>query len=141
MELVNMDANKLSLNALGFLRTAVVSPELRVADVSFNTSQIVEALAQAARQGCQVAVFPELAITGYTCGDLFYQAHLLEQARTALPQIAEAAGRYGVATVVGLPLVVEGRLFNCAAFIAEHAVLGIVPKTYLPSTNEYYEER
>ncbi|MFN8493107.1 MAG: NAD(+) synthase [Caldilineaceae bacterium] len=136
-----MDASQYALNALGFLRTAVVSPEMRVADVKFNTDKICEALAQAAQHGCQVVVFPELAITGYTCGDLFYQALLLEQAQAALTQISETAAIHGIATVVGLPLVVDGRLYNCAAFLADNKILGIVPKSYLPSTNEYYEER
>ncbi|CAN5744899.1 NAD(+) synthase [soil metagenome] len=136
-----MNIGMASLNRLGFLRAAVISPELRVADIKFNTGKIIEAMAQAAERGCQLALFPELAVTGYTCADLFYQALLLTETRTALQTLAEATARYQIATVVGLPLVVDGRLYNCAAFLAENRVLGIIPKSYLPSTNEYYEER
>jgi NAD+ synthase (glutamine-hydrolysing) len=126
---------------LGFVRTAVISPELRVADVAFNTQAIVAALREAAGQGCRLAVFPELCLTGYSCADLFYQRTLLEAAAAALVEIALAAHMVEIAVVVGLPLAVDGRLFNCAALIADGRVLGFVPKTYLPSTNEFYEER
>jgi len=114
---------------------------VRVADVTFNTQAILVALERAAAQGCQVAVFPELSVTGYSCGDLFYQALLLQETRTALSTIATATEALGLAVVVGLPLELGGRLFNCAAFLAEGRVLGIVPKSCLPNTNEYYEER
>jgi NAD+ synthase (glutamine-hydrolysing) len=130
-----------SPDTLGFIRAAVVVPALRVADVRYNTQIIVEALHQAASRGCQIALFPELSITGYSCADLFYQTLLRQQAVDALLAIAQASGETRVAAVVGLPLEVGGKLYNCAAFVNEYAVLGIVPKTYLPTTNEYYEER
>ena len=136
-----MNERVFSLHTLGFLRTAVISPELRVADVAFNTQAILVALDRAAAQGCQVVVFPELCVTGYSCGDLFYQALLLQETRTALSTIAAATATLGLAAVVGLPLELGGRLFNCAAFLAEGRVLGVVPKSCLPNTNEYYEER
>ena len=126
---------------LGFVRVAVISPELRVADVAFNTQAIIAALREAAGQGCRLAVFPELCLTGYSCADLFYQRTLLAAAAAALEEIAFEAQRVEIAVVVGLPLAVDGRLFNCAALIADGRVLGLVPKTYLPSTNEFYEER
>ena len=126
---------------LGFVRAAVISPELRVADVAFNTQAIIAALREAAGQGCRLAVFPELCLTGYSCADLFYQRTLLEAAAAALDEIALEAQMVEIAVVVGLPLAVDGRLFNCAALIADGRVLGFVPKTYLPSTNEFYEER
>jgi len=132
---------RLSLRSLGFLRVAAVSPEVRVADVEHNRRAIEAALADAAAQGCDLALFPELCLTGYTCADLFYQSLLRERARDALLALAGAAGRAGIAAVVGLPLEAAGRLYNCAALVAGGAVLGVVPKTYLPSTNEYYEER
>ena len=134
-------ASLFSPSALGFVRAAVISPELRVADVAFNTRAIIAALQEAAGQGCRLAVFPELCLTGYSCADLFYQRTLLEAAAAALDEIALEAQRVEIAVVVGLPLAVDGRLFNCAAFIADGRVLGLVPKTYLPSTNEFYEER
>ncbi len=131
----------LSPDALGFLRVAVVSPALQVADVAYNTQMIIDALQQAASRGCRLALFPELCITGYTCADLFYQSLLQQQASEALLSIAQAAGDYHIAAVVGLPMQTGSKLYNCAAFVNEGSVLGIVPKTYLPSTNEYYEER
>jgi NAD+ synthase (glutamine-hydrolysing) len=135
------EQNHLSLASLGLVRVAAVTPELRVADTGFNSRAIADGLARAAAQGCRLAVFPELGVTGYTCADLFYQAHLLAAARAALIPIATAAAEYNLAAVVGLPLEVGGRLFNCAAFLAGGKVLGVVPKSYLPTTGEYYEER
>jgi NAD+ synthase (glutamine-hydrolysing) len=128
-------------SSLGFVRAAVVTPELRVADVTFNTRATLSALEKASALGSQIAVFPELGLTGYTCGDLFYQSLLISQARNALTTIAEATTNVQVLAVVGLPLHVDGRLYNTAAVVAGGRVLGITPKTYLPTTNEYYEER
>lgn len=131
----------LSPASLGFARVAVVSPELRVADVSFNVQAIGAALRAAADRGCRLALFPELCLTGYSCGDLFFQATLLDRARAALAEVAETADAADIAAVVGLPLAVDGRLYNCAAFIAGGRVLGFVPKSYLPNTDEFYEAR
>lgn len=130
-----------SAASLGFLRVAVASPELRVADVAFNAQAITAAMARAAEGGCRLALFPELSLTGYSCADLFYQALLLDRARQALLSLTKATATHGIAAVVGLPLAVEGKLFNCAALLAQGRVVGIVPKTYLPTTNEFYEER
>ncbi len=126
---------------LGFVRVAVVSPELRVADVDFNVQAIGAALRRAGQQGCQPALFPELCITGYSCGDLFYQSALLQQAREALEAISLAVQQSDCAAVVGLPLEVDGRLYNCAALLAGWRVIGVVPKTHLPNSNEFYEQR
>jgi NAD+ synthase (glutamine-hydrolysing) len=126
---------------LGFLRVAVVSPALQVANISYNTQAIIDAMRQAASRGCRLALFPELCITGYTCADLFYQSLLQQQAKEALLLIAQASADYHVAAVVGLPMEMGGKLYNCAAFVSEQTVLGIIPKTYLPTNNEYYEER
>ena len=114
--------------ALGFVRVAVVTPQLRVADVTHNVERMDDALRQAAAQGAQLAIFPELGVTAYSCADLFYQEHLLRRAREALPTLAAAAARHGVVAVVGLPLAVAGRLYNCAAFLAGGEVKGIIPK-------------
>ncbi len=127
--------------ALGFVRVAVITPELRVADVAFNTQAIVDALARAAGQGCRLALLPELSMTGYSCADLFDQAVLLDAARAALARLTAAAAEHDIAAVVGLPLPVDGKLYNCAAFLAGGNILGIVPKTYLPTTGEFYEAR
>jgi NAD+ synthase (glutamine-hydrolysing) len=136
-----LTSSLLSYASLGFVRVAVVSPELRVADVGFNVQAICAALQSAAGQGCQLALFPELSITGYSCGDLFYQSALLNRAREALEAIRWAAAQADCAAVVGLPLEVDGKLYNCAALIAGWQVVGVVPKTYLPTTNQFYEER
>lgn len=131
----------LSPSDFGFVRLACVSPGLCPADVAGNTDAILKALAAAADLGARIVVLPELCLTGYTCGDLFYQPHLLDAARKALLLLAEATARLEVAVVAGAPLAEQGRLFNCAAFLAQGKVLGLVPKTFLPTTNEYYEER
>ncbi|WP_305044187.1 NAD(+) synthase [Geoalkalibacter sp.] len=127
--------------SLGYLRLAVATPALRVADVAFNVEEILRVLEALRDEDVQLAVFPELCLTGYTCGDLFYQDLLLEAAAAALPRIAARSGELGLAVVVGLPLRHQGALFNCAAFLAEGRILGLVPKTFLPNTNEFYEER
>ncbi|GHO88841.1 NAD(+) synthase [Dictyobacter formicarum] len=136
-----MSQEALTPASLGFLRVAAVAPELQVANIRYNTRVIIDSLQQAAARGCQLALFPELCITGYTCADLFYQSLLQQQAREALLEIAEAAGEAQIAAVVGLPFEIGGKLYNCAALVSDYSVQGIVPKTYLPTNNEYYEER
>jgi len=131
----------MQLSSFGMVRVAVVSPELRVADVEFNTERITSALREAANQGARVVVFPELCLSGYTCGDLFYQQLLLDKVREAAQTIAGQTAELGVVAVVGAPLQVAGRLFNTAMVLADGKVSGIVPKSYLPNTNEFYEER
>ncbi len=125
----------------GFVRAAVVSPELRVADVEFNVAATVQAIHRAADAGASLVVFPELGVTGYSCGDLFYQSLLLERARAALSTLAHASAEAQLAVVVDLPLLEDGKIYNCAAFLCNGSIVGIVPKTYLPKTQEYYEER
>ena len=125
----------------GFFRVAVTTPALRVADTEFNTDTIIASLEELVTKGCQLVVFPELCVTGYSCGDLFYQSLLLEHARSSLQRIAKFTENRNIAVVVGLPLEINGRLYNCAAFLGNGEVLGVIPKTYLPTTNEYYEER
>ena len=120
---------------------AAVSPALQVADVDGNAAKIRTAIREAADLGCQLILFPELSLTGYSCGDLFYQSLLLSEARGALGPLADLTQDLRVTTIVGLPLLLEGRIYNCAAVISNGALLGIVPKTFLPTTNEYYEER
>lgn len=125
----------------GYLRVAVASPELRVGDPGFNAARTIEMLGELAAQGCSIAVFPELGLTGYTCADLFFQSALRDGAIRALLEVAEATRLISLAAVVGVPLVEGGRLFNCAAVVASGRVRGIVPKTFLPTSQEYYEER
>lgn len=130
-----------SLASFGFVRVAVASPELRVADVTFNTHAILDAIQKAAQDKYQLILFPELCLTGYTCADLFYQSLLLSKAQSALIQVADETAKLDIVAIVGLPIEIGGRLYNCAAFLNGARILGIVPKTYLPTTNEYYEER
>ncbi len=131
----------ISLSSLGMLRIGVVSPELRVADVAFNCERIKQAAIQAEAADCRFLLFPELCVTAYTCGDLFFQPHLIARAQEALFDLADFSGSKGLTLVVGAPVAQRGRLFNCAVFISRGAIIGVVPKTYLPNTYEYYEER
>jgi NAD+ synthase (glutamine-hydrolysing) len=130
-----------NLSTYGLLRLGVVSPELRVADVAFNLEAIRGAVSEASEAGARLLVFPELCLTGYTCGDLFFQPLLIEAAREALFSLAEVTAAVPVALAVGAPVDFGGRLFNCAVFIAGGRIAGIVPKTFLPNTQEFYEER
>ncbi|MFZ4849577.1 MAG: NAD(+) synthase [Caldilinea sp.] len=130
-----------SRGQLGFVRVASVAPALRVADVAYNVAHIEAALQQAASQGAQMAVLPELCITAYSCADLFYQEQLLNAALDGLLAVATASARWAISCVVGLPLRVEGRLYNCAALVSAGQVAGIVPKVYLPNSGEFYEQR
>lgn len=126
--------------ALGLVRVASVTPELRVADVQFNTAAIIAAMRSAAEVDCQLVLFPEMGITGYTCGDLYLQSLLIEQAALALVEINQQAGVLGLCVAVGLPIRHKGRLYNCAAFV-DGTVRGVVPKSYLPNNNEFYDQR
>lgn len=125
----------------GFVKSTCISPSVKLADCGENSKRIIEAMRAASRDGIQLAVFPELCITGYTCGDLFFQRTLLEEAEAALLKIADATSGLNLAAVVGLPLQVYGKIYNCAAVVANGKVLGIVPKTYLPNFAEFYEKR
>ncbi len=126
---------------LGFLRVAVAAPELRVADVAFNARATAAAMRELAAQGVRIAVFPELGLTGYTCADLFYQPTLRHAAGQAARELAETAHALGLIAFVGLPVEAAGRLYNCAAVLAEGRVWGLTPKSYLPTSGEYYERR
>lgn len=125
----------------GLLRVAAIAPEMRVLDVAFNTAAILTALRGAVAGGASIALLPELCLTGYSCGDLFTQQLLLSRARAALLELAQATASMPLCAVVGLPVEVQGRLYNCAAVLHAGRVVGLVPKQYLPSTGEYYEKR
>jgi NAD+ synthase (glutamine-hydrolysing) len=129
------------LRELGMIRVAAVSPALKVADVAYNLSAIEEATLQAADQGVQLVVFPELAMTGYSCGDLFYQQSLLENVRDGLKTLTALSEQTGMILIVGAPVRQSGRLFNAAIVMSHGRICGVVPKTYLPNTQEFYEER
>jgi NAD+ synthase (glutamine-hydrolysing) len=126
----------------GFARVAAATPRLRVADCAFNAGHILGLFDQAQEAQVDVLVFPELAITGYTCADLFQQLTLLAGAAEALVQLArEGASRFSGLAIVGLPLAVDDQVFNCAAVIHRGRVLGMVPKSFIPNYKEFYEGR
>ena len=125
----------------GFLKAAALSPALRVADCAYNAGQIAEAMQACAGRGVKLAVFPELALTGYTCGDLFFQQALQQAALQGLAQILQASEGLDLIALVGLPVAVNGKLYNCAAVVCGGRLLGLVPKTCLPNYGEFYEKR
>ena len=125
----------------GFLKAAALSPALRVADCAYNTEQILQELRAASARGVKLAVFPEFCLTGYTCGDLFLQRTLQQGALTGLQTLLDASRELDVVALVGLPLLVRGKLYNCAAVLCRGRLLGLVPKTYLPNYGEFYEKR
>ena len=127
------------IHQYGFIRAAAAVPKVRPADVDGNLASVKRLVAEAAERGVDAAVFPELCLTGYTCADLFYQPTLLERAERALAEVI-ALGFPGL-LAVGLPVRVDGRLYNVAAIVAGGRLVGVVPKTYLPSTHEFYEAR
>ena len=134
-------SNFFNLYNHGFARVAVAVPANRVADPLFNGDQTARMMADAARSGAAVVLFPELGLSGYTCDDLFHQHALLDGCEAALATVLEASTALPIAAVVGLPLRVDDRLFNCAAVVHRGRLLGIVPKTYLPNYAEFYEAR
>lgn len=126
----------------GLLRVAAASPQLRVADCATNAEHILDLMTQAEREGVALLAFPELCLTGYTCGDLFQQLTLQRAALAALDQIREATqSQFSGIVIVGLPLVVQGQLFNTAAVLYRGQILGVVPKSFLPNYKEFYERR
>jgi NAD+ synthase (glutamine-hydrolysing) len=132
----------IDLKELGMLRLAVVTPELRVADVDFNLAGIKATALDAASQGAALCLYPELSLSGYTCGDLFFEPSLQRGVVEALLSLARfSAAEDSPALVVGAPLEQGGRLFNCALLIADGAICGAVPKTFLPNRGEFYEQR
>ena len=125
----------------GFLRVAVATPKIKVADVRFNTEAVLREIAEADRQGASLLVFPELVLTAYTCADLFHQTILIERAATALDEVAEATRRTQLVAVVGVPYMVDHKLYNCAAVLHAGRILALVPKKNLPNYSEFYERR
>jgi NAD+ synthase (glutamine-hydrolysing) len=126
----------------GFLRVAAASPVLRVADCAFNAERILGLMRQAEADGIVVLVFPELSLTGYTCADLFQHSTLQRGALDALEYILqEGTDLFSGIAFVGLPLVVDDQVFNCAAVLNRGRLLGLVPKSFIPNYKEFYERR
>lgn len=125
----------------GFVKVASAVPSVKVADCRYNILQIESLIAQAEGKGIEVICFPELSITAYTCGDLFSQQLLLDEAEMALISLLDFTRSLNIISIVGFPLPYRGTLLNCAAVIQKGKILGLVPKTYLPNYKEFYEQR
>lgn len=129
------------ISSLGFIRVAAVSPDLHVADIPFNIDQLTASFDAMMGQGADVVVSPELSITGYTLGDLVRFPDLLHGALRGLDQIRHWSTGRSALIVVGLPMEVQGALYNCAAVLQDGHVRAVVPKTFLPTTREFYDHR
>lgn len=130
------------INRQGFIRVAAASPRLRVADCDYNRREIQSMIGEAVEQQVQVVCFPELSLTGYSCGDLFFQETLQREAIASLQELAHFMhDKRSLTAIVGLPLRIGSNLFNMAAVIAAEGIVGLVPKTHVPNDREYYEKR
>ena len=125
----------------GFVKAAAVTPKIKVADTKYNAELILDMMKESARQGAKIVVFPELCLTGYTCQDLFLQERLLQGAKDALMKLVKESASLDAIFFVGLPFEILGKLYNVAAVFSHGEVLGLVPKSYLPNYNEFYEAR
>ena len=125
----------------GFIKVAAATPEIRVADTVYNAGQIAGLIRRAQELGVKICVFPELCITGYTCGDLFLRGALVASAMEALKKLVEETSSIDMLCAVGLPVMAGGKLYNCAAVFCSGAILGFVPKTNIPNYGEFYEGR
>ncbi len=125
----------------GFIKVAAVSPSLRVADCIYNTEQIIGHIENEYRQGSKIVVFPELCISAYTAGDLFLQSKLITESLSCLQKIVEASKDKSMLCFVGLPFAYKAKLYNVAAAFCDGKILALIPKTFLPNYNEFYEKR
>ena len=125
----------------GFVKVAAAIPRVEVADCVYNAQQIEQQIAEASQQDVQIVVFPELAITAYTCGDLFGHTLLIDRAQEALSQLVQSTAGHSMLCAVGMPVAAGNSLYNCAVVFQRGKILGVVPKSYLPNYKEFYEER
>ena len=125
----------------GFVRIATAIPGVKVGDCKYNAQQIESLIIQAEGKGVEIICFPELSITAYTCGDLFAQQLLLDEAEMCLISILDFTRSLDIISIIGLPVAYHGTLLNCAAVIQKGKILGLIPKTYLPNYKEFYEQR
>ena len=125
----------------GFIKVAAAIPSVRVADTEYNEQQVESLIMQAEENGVEIVVFPELCLTGYTCQDLFRQQLLVTKAEEALLMLLNFTRKLDVISIVGVPVQIGSMLFNCAVVVQRGCILGVVPKTYLPNYNEFYEKR
>ena len=125
----------------GFVKVGSVTPNVRVADCEYNAKEIIRVLRVCERKKVKIVVFPELCVTGYTCGDLFLQSTLLESAKSALGKIIKATEQMELLALIGIPVMVNGKLYNAAAVVQKGELLGIVTKKHIPNYVEFYEAR
>lgn len=125
----------------GFVKVCAATVPVKVADVKFNAGQIKKAIAESSAAGSRLTVFPELCVTGYTCGDLFNQTALVEAAEKAVEDICKYTAGIKTLVFIGAPVVRNGKLYNCAVAISDGKILGVVPKTHIPNYAEFYEKR
>ena len=125
----------------GFIKVAAAVPFVRVADCQYNIEHIEAQVRQADAQGVEIMTFPELCITGYTCGDLFLKPFLIRQAQESLLELAHRTADTEVLFIVGMPILIESQLFNAAVALQGGRILGAIPKTYLPNYREFQEAR
>lgn len=125
----------------GFIKVAAATPKIKVADPAYNTEEILKIIDETEKNGANILVFSELTISGYTCGDLFLQQPLLTECKNQLLRIVKATENKSMLVVVGCPIVIKQKLYNCAVVISDGSILGIVPKTHLPNYSEFYELR
>ena len=125
----------------GFVKVCSATVPIRVADVKFNTKNIISAVKASVSAGSRLTVFPELCVCGYTCGDLFNQSALLDGVNSALSEICVCTKGFGSLVIVGAPIADGGRLYNCAVVMSDGKILGVVPKTLIPNYGEFYERR
>ncbi len=130
-----------SLYSHGFARLAVATPVVRVGDPQHNLEATLELMREAAHEKAVLAVFPELGLSAYTCDDLFHQQALIEGAEQALAALLKKSSNLPLAALVGLPVTLDGLLYNCAALVCQGRLVGVVPKIYLPNYREFYEGR
>jgi NAD+ synthase (glutamine-hydrolysing) len=130
-----------NLYSHGFARVAVATPLVRVGDPQYNLESTLELTREAAREKAVLAVFPELGLSAYTCDDLFHQQVLLDTAEQSLAALLKASKNLPLAALVGLPVALDGLLYNCAALLCQGRLAGVVPKIYLPNYREFYEGR
>src|SRR2546421_12198171 len=125
----------------GFVRVAVATPRVRIGDPRHNADATLELMQQAARDVALLPVFPGLGSSAYTCDDLFHQRTLIDAAENALAQLLARTRSLPLAALVGLPVALDGLLYNCAALLCRGRLVGVVPKSYLPNYREFYERR
>ncbi len=129
------------MSTYGYYRLAAATPLVRVADVTFNTAAVIDCMKQAAEHGAHAVLFPEMCLTGYTCGDLFHQSRLLQTSQRGLAEVCAATAETDIVAIVDIPMVIEEGLYNLAAVVQGGRVHGFVPKSILPNYREFYEQR